>query len=296
MCDDAKLELWAKDRLSRRQFGALTGAAAVAACAPSDGTSDASASGGGNGMSESLPGREVRFATGSGTMDARFLPSSGGAAPAVIHWPDIAGIRQSHLEMAQRTAAEGYAVLIVNPYYRDASGVIWPDFAAFADGGWGRASEMREKLSSFAIKSDTRAIVEWLDAQEEVDSARGIGAEGYCMGGPFTVYSAHSMPDRIKAAASFHGGGLVREDDESPHKLLADTQASYLFAIAQDDDTEAPDAKGALRSSADAAGRPAVVEVFSGDHGWTVPDSPAYAKEAAERAHAAKLKLYRAAL
>jgi carboxymethylenebutenolidase len=116
------------------------------------------------------------------------------------------------------------------------------------------------------------------------------------MGGPFTVYTAHAVPPRIKAAASFHGGGLVREDDQSPHKLLAETQASYLFAIAQDDDAKAPQDKTVLRQSADAAGRPAMVDVYAGDHGWTVPDSPAYDRAAAERAYADGFALFSRAL
>ena len=296
MCDEKKLEKWAKETLSRREFGALAGTATVAACAP---TESATAQDGDDGMAtgiSGLPGRSVSFATGDGTMDARFFPAPDGPAPAVIHWPDIAGIRQSHLEMAQRTANAGYSVLIVNPYYRDESGVIWQDFAAFADGGWDRAREFRSKLTSFAIKSDTQAIVEWLDAQDAVDTTRGIGAEGYCMGGPFTVYSTHALPDRVKAAASFHGGGLVRDDDESPHRLLAETQAHYLFAIAKDDDADAPDDKVALKAAAEAAGRPAVTKVYDGDHGWTVPDSPVYAEAAAELAFADKLALYEAAL
>jgi carboxymethylenebutenolidase len=294
MCDERKLETWAKNTLSRREFGALAGVATLSACAPEEMTGTpiaASANGAPN-----LPGVEVSFATEAGTMDARFFAAPDGPAPAIIHWPDIAGIRRSHIEMAQRTANAGYSVLLVNPYYRDAKGIIWPDFASFADGGWGRAREMRAKLSSFAVKQDAQAIVDWLDSQGAVDTSRGIGAEGYCMGGPFTVYSAHGVPDRVKAAASFHGGGLVRDDAESPHRLFAETQASYLIAIAKDDDAEAPDDKGALREAADAAGLEAVIDVYAGDHGWTVTDSPAYAYEAAEKAFADKLALYASAL
>ncbi len=295
MCDERKLELWAKDALSRRQFGAVAGAAALTACAPEDMV--ASSAGTDADMADGMAGRMVSFATQDGTMDARFFAATGGAAaPAVIHWPDIAGIRASHIDMAQRTANDGYAVLLVNPYYRDAQGVIWPDFASFADGGWDRARAMRGKLSSDAIGRDTAAIVAWLDQQAEVDSDRGVGAEGYCMGGPFTVYSAHSVPGRVKAAARFHGGGLVRDDDNSPHRLLAATQAHYLFAIAKDDDAEAPDDKVALRQASDAADVSAAVDVYDGDHGWTVPDSPSYAEPAAERAYADKIALYAKAL
>ena len=292
MCDQAKLQNWAKDALSRRQFGALAGAAALTACSQSDQAGLPEQQAG----ARTQLGDSVSFDTADGTMDARFFAGPDGPAPAIIHWPDIAGIRRSHLEMAQRTADAGFAVLLVNPYYRDAKGEIWPDFASFADGGWDRARAMRANLSSFAIKRDTQAIVAWLDGQASVDANRGIGAEGYCMGGPFTVYSAHAVPDRVKAAASFHGGGLVRDDGESPHRLLTDTTAQYLIAIAKDDDASAPNDKVALRKAADDSNAILMVEVYDGDHGWTVPDSPAYAKEAAERAFAEKIKLYQGAL
>lgn len=290
MCDQDQVKRWAKGQLSRREFGMVTGAAALTACA-----SDAPGANG-QGTAPGLIETPVTFETADGTMDAIFIHPEEGEHPAVIHWPDIAGIRPSHINMARRTADQGYAVLLVNPYYRDVSGQVWESFAEFADGGWDTASGYRESLSSFAIRSDTQAIVEWLDLQPFVDAERGIGAEGYCMGGPFTVYSAAEVPARVTAAASFHGGGLVREDDESPHKLMATTEANFLFAIAQDDDAKAPADKSALRDAADAAGKAAVVDVYAGDHGWTVPDSPAYAEEEAERAFAEKIKLYERAL
>ena len=117
------------------------------------------------------------------------------------------------------------------------------------------------------------------------------------MGGPFTFWSAAAVPDRIKAVASFHGGGLVREGDPaSPHLTFDDTQARYLVAIARDDDAKAPESKQILRNAAAAAGRPAEIEVYDADHGWTVPDSPAYDEPEAERAYRELLQLYNAVL
>ena len=293
MCDKATVERWAKGQLSRREFGALTGAAALTACSGGEAAAGAETGSAAPDVIES----NVSFETEDGTMDAVLFHPAEGAYPAVIHWPDIAGIRQSHRNMAARTAAAGYAVLLVNPYYRDAVGEIWTDFADFVgNGGWDIAKGFRANLSSFAIRRDTQAIVSWLDGQPSVDTERGIGAEGYCMGGPFTVYSASEVPSRVKAAASFHGGGLVRDDAESPHKLMAGSDASFLYAIAQDDDAKAPDDKTALAAAPVAEGRTAVVDVYAGDHGWTVPDAPAFAKEEADRAFAAKIELYEGAL
>ncbi len=293
MCDEAKLKVWARDAISRRQFGVLAGAATIAACAP-----DAASGDGEIAPSMSMFSDAVSIITEDGTMDGFLLyPEEGEQYPAIIHWPDIGGVRQSHIEIAMRLASEGYAVLVVNPYYRDVAGEQFKDFAAFIEAdGFQKVKPWRDKLSSFAVKRDATAIVEWLDGQEQVDSARGIGTTGYCMGGPFTVYTAHAVPDRVKAAASFHGGGLVRDDDESPHKLLEETDATYLIAIAQDDHAQSPRDKLLFAKAAGRAGRPAKIDVYEGDHGWTVPDSPAFADAAAERAYADMITLFEGAL
>ena len=294
MCDEKTLEAWAKEALSRRHFGALTGVAAIAACAPTEATSSNPNASASAGLVESA----VTFKTADGTMDALFVHPDNGSHPAVIFWPDIASIRESKRTMARRLAGEGYAVLVMNPYYRDVSGEQFADFAAFAGaGGFQKVRPWRGKLNADTIGSDAKAAVAWLDAQDAVDTTKGIGSQGYCMGGPFTVWSAAAVPTRIKAAASFHGGGLVREDyDKSPHKLLAATQASFLIAVAKNDDEKAPDDKVAFGAAAKAAGRPAMIEVYDGNHGWTVPDSPVYAEAAAEKAYADLLSLYKAGL
>lgn len=298
MCDEEKITRWAREGLTRREFGVLGATAAVAACAP------------GNGMAQdqvetvSSPGfpawteQAVSFVTDDGTMDGWLVSPTSGPAPAVIIWPDIAGLRKSKKAMARRLADRGYTALVVNQYYRDTPAPIWKDFADFAgNGGWGRAREMRGKLDADAIMRDANATVAFLDSRTEVDSERGIGTQGYCMGGPFTMWSAAAVPSRVKAAASFHGGGLVREGNPiSPHRLFGQMDASLLIAIAQDDDAEAPEEKDTLREAAAAAGRDATVEVFAGDHGWCVPDSPAYAEAEAERAWAELLNLYERAL
>ncbi|MGB3472257.1 MAG: dienelactone hydrolase family protein [Erythrobacter sp.] len=294
MCEEAKLKQWARETISRRQFAALSGAAAITACAPEPASSESKASTASLDLTETA----VTFDTADGTMDAFFVHPAEGKHAAVIFWPDIGSVRESKRNMARRLAGEGYAVLVLNPYYRDVAGEQFADFAAFiADEGFSKVSPWRAKLDADSIGRDATAAVAWLDEQSAVDTSKGIGTQGYCMGGPFTVWSAAAVPERIKAAASFHGGGLVREDyDKSPHKVLSASQAAYLIAVAQDDDAAAPEAKTAFAAAAEAAGRPATVEVYAGDHGWTVPDSPAYAKPAAEKAYADLLALYSEAL
>lgn len=292
MCDESKLADWAKQTISRRQFGALTGAAALAACAAgeSDGSEQAAIPG--------LTERGITFATPDGTLDGFFVRPEKGSHAAVILWPDIASIREAKRMIARKLASTGHAVLVVNPYYRDIVGEQFDDFAAFiSDGGFERVGPWRDKLTPEAIMRDAAAAVDWLDRQEGVDTAKGIGTQGYCMGGPFTVWSAAAVPARIKAAASFHGGGLVRDDiPMSPHKVLGKVDASLLIAVAQDDDAEAPSDKVTFADAAKAAGVTAKVEVFAGDHGWMVADSPAYNADAAAKGEADLLTLYGAAL
>jgi carboxymethylenebutenolidase len=290
MCDESKLEEWARSTISRRQFGALTGAAALTACAGAEGVAGTPLAG--------IKERGVSFATADGTMDGILVQPAAGDHPAVILWPDIAGLREAKRNIARKLAAEGYAVLVVNPYYRDVAGEQFADFAGFITaGGFQKVGPWRGKLNAEAIMRDATAMVAWLDRQQGVDTKRGIGTQGYCMGGPFTVWSAAAAPARIKAAASFHGGGLVRPDAPmSPHKLLPQVDAALLIAVAQDDDAKAPADKTTFAEAAKAAGVEAKVEVYAGDHGWMVPDSPAYNVAAATKGEADLLALYKAAL
>ena len=288
MCDERQVAQWARRTINRRTFGVGAMAGAAAACTSVEtGASEQAANG--------VQHRMVTFATADGTMDGEFFHPASGSHPGVILWPDIAGIRPAKRKMAERLAMAGYAVLLANPYYRDVAGQQFEDFADFAgNGGWGKVTPWRSKFDARTISTDARACAGWLMKQAEVDSDRGIGTQGYCMTGSFAVV-APSADDHIHAGASFHGGGLVRDGEGSPHRLLR-ADAHYLIAISQDDDAKAPADKTALRSAADAAGTTAEVEVYPADHGWCVPDSPAYDEPQAERAWARLLALYREAL
>lgn len=291
MCDRdhlAEMELRGS-AVSRRQFGAIGAVGLGAALAP---WSVACAQGAG-GLTEN----DVSFAAPGGTMDAFFVHPAEGKHPAVIIWPDIAGLRDAFKVMGRRLASSGYSVLVVNPFYRSAPAPQFEDFEDFrSQNGFEKVGPWMQQNSHENVTETARAVVAWLDQQASVDTAKGIGNQGYCMGGPFTVRTAAAVPARVKAAASFHGGGLVGDDATAPINLLDDTQASYLLAIAQNDDERAPDEKDKLREAAAAAGRPAEIEVYQGDHGWTVPDSPVYNEAEAERAWTRLLALYERAL
>lgn len=292
MCDDLTPEEMRASRsagLNRREFAVLGASAALAGCASTV------AAEGGSAVTEKM----VSITTKDGVCDAFFVhPSAkagGRAHPGVIMWPDIAGLRDAKKIMARSLAAQGYAVLVVNPYYRSAPAPVMRSFSEYrTPEGQAKIAPMRAALTPDAIMRDGAAFVAFLDRQDAVDKKRGIGSSGYCMGGPFTVRTAAAVPSRVGAAASFHGAGLVTEDADSPHRLLAKTKAGYLFAIARNDDAKQPGQKTKLREAADAAGRPAEVEVYAADHGWCVPDSPAYDPTEADRAWQAMLKLFAA--
>lgn len=287
MCDEftalAEDTNLARRGFNRRQFAVLGASAALAGCS---GTVRAE---GGSEVSEKM----ISITTADGVCDAFFVHPARGAHPGIVMWPDIAGLREAFKIMARGLAAEGYAVLVVNEYYRSSPAPVMQSFSEYrTPEGQAKIQPMRELLTPEAITRDAKAFVAFLDGQDEVDKARGIGSNGYCMGGPFTVRAAAAVPSRVKAAASLHGAGMVTDAPDSPHRLLGQTRASFLFAIARNDDARQPEQKTELRKAADAAHRPAEIEVYPADHGWCVPDSPAYDPNAADKAWQRMLALF----
>jgi len=288
MCDEftesAEDQALGRKGLTRREFAAISAAAALAACAKPSNAS---------GRDAALKEAMVDVTTADGRADAFFVHPTSGSYPGVIIWPDIAGLREVKKQMARRLASSGYAVLLVNQYYRSAKAPVMTDFAEFrTPEGRAKVMGMVPLLTEDAVARDGASFATWLDAQPAVDKQRGIGTQGYCMGGPFTIRTAAAANQRVKAAASFHGGGLVTDSPDSPHRLLGATQASYLIAVARNDDEKTPGAKEAFRTAATAAGRPAEIEVYPADLGWCVPDSPAYDQAQADRAWDRLLALY----
>lgn len=304
MCDEvtqAEAADWlARGMLKRREFAAIGASAAilttVPGCHAAETPAPAAASGGiaPQAPKRKVASRQVTIRTPDGTADGFFVYPQGAAKhPAVIMWPDIAGLRDAYRTMGTRLAGEGYAVLVVNQYYRDAPSPVLRDFAEWrTDAGQAKLRPMIAGITPAGTISDARAFVAWLDTQPEVDTKRRIGSAGYCMGGPFTVRTAQANPARVGAACSFHGAGLVGDAADSPVKVLGATQAAYLFAIAANDDARQPEAKGALAAAARAAGRPAEVEVYPAQHGWCTIDAPVYDRTAAEKAWGRMLATY----
>lgn len=242
--------------------------------------------------------KPVTVTTPDGEADCYFVHPASGSHAAVIFWPDIFGVRESSRVMATRLAESGYAVLVVNPYYRTLKGEFLPAGTTLIDTEMFQsvlpdAYKLAGTLSPETCVRDGRAFVEFLDAQPVVDSKRKIGVMGYCMTGSYTFRLAAAIPDRIGAGASFHGGGLVTDNPASPHLLIPQIKGGMLVAIAEDDDQKEPEAKNVLRKAFADAGVKAEVEVYEGArHGWCPPDMFMYDPELAERAWQQMLKLY----
>lgn len=294
MCDDVTerdTQAWlqAKADMTRREFSAAAGGTVltlpvalslpIVLSAPANAVETVEA--------------EVTVTTPDGEADAFFVHPAEGKAPGFLMWPDIMGLRPAFKDMARRLAQSGNAVLVVNPYYRTAKGRVLEEGESFAD------PDVRQKLISLArslsietTDTDTKAFGDFLDASGKVDGAAPMGVCGYCMGGPMAFRSAVARPERFQRVASFHGGGLVTEAETSPHKLVGQTKADYLVAIAENDDEKDPEAKGALIAAFADAGLKAEVEVYEGTlHGWCPPDSRVYNEAAAEKAWSRLLAL-----
>ena len=291
MCDDGSfddmVEYQVRSRaLSRRHIAALTlGVGALSVLSPLVAAAEVTES-------------EVGIKTPDGNADAYFVHPARGTHPAVLVWPDIFGLRPAFRQMGRRLAESGYAVLVVNPFYRTQKAPTAPANPDFQDPATRNAlMALRSSLSAATGATDARAFVTWLDAQPAVDKGRRMGTTGYCMGGPLTMYTAAERPDRIGAGASFHGGGLVTDKSDSPHLLVPKMKAQYLIAIAANDDQRDPQAKDTLRKAFVDAGLPAEIEAYADTkHGWCPPDAAVYDHDQAEKAWARLLALLGRAL
>jgi len=237
--------------------------------------------------------QDVTITTPDGNCDAYFVTPTQGAHAAVLVWPDIFGLRPAFRQMAKRLAESGYSVLVVNPFYRSMKSPTAPQGASTPIQ---EVVPLARSLSAKTHQSDAAALVAWLDTQPQVDTKKKIGTIGYCMGGPIVMRTAATVPDRIGAGCSFHGGGLVTKEPESPHLLIPTMKASFLIAVAENDDQRDPESKKVLKESFEEAKLSAEIEVYPAAHGWCPPDTRVYNKDQSERAWARMLALFEKSL
>ena len=279
--DDDKLEYEAKGLVTRLQFGVLVGAG-VAMMLPRVVNA------------VTVTEADVTVTTPDGACDAYFVHPSSGTAPGVLVWPDIFGLRPSFRQMGKRLAESGFSVLVVNPFSRTKK-------APTADNGAATPIQslmpLARTLSEATHMTDAKAFIAWLDQQPSVAKNKKVGTQGYCMGGPIAFRTSAAVPDRVGAVASFHGGGLVTDQPNSPHLQASKTKAQFLVAVAANDDQRAPTEKDMLKETFAKANLPAEIEVYTGAaHGWCPPDSGVYNEPQAEKAWSRLLALYGKAL
>jgi carboxymethylenebutenolidase len=275
--------------LSRRDFVALSLAGLAAAAGSASGTE--------------LPVIEtdVDVKTPDGTCDAVFIHPAQGSHPGVLLWHDSPGLRPVIRDLGKRIAAQGYSALVPNLFYRAARAPVFDASFDYANNPADR-EKYRRTVASFlapgAAERDAVAYVTFLDEQRQVEKKRKIGTHGYCLGGAYTLRTAAVLPDRVGAAASFHGGFLVTDKPNGPHLLAPKIKARLYFAIASDDDKREPEVKNKLKEAFAAANVRAEIEVYPNAlHGWCVPDSTTADNKAdAERAWGKLVALYKLAL
>ncbi|HEY2356873.1 MAG TPA: dienelactone hydrolase family protein [Phenylobacterium sp.] len=245
----------------------------------------------------SVEEKDVDIKTADGTADAAlFYPKGKGKWPAVLIWTDIGGLRPVFRDMGRRLAAQGYVVLVPNPFYRKGRAPAVTEGLDFSK------PDDRPKFMALAgsisapeaVDKDAPTFIAFLDAQPQTDKKKGAGVQGYCMGGPLVYRSAAAVPGRIRGAATFHGGGLVTKTDTSPHLLIPKMKAEVYSAVAANDDERSPTDKDVLKKAFADAGKTAGVEVYTGcNHGWCVKGSAVYNEAGAERAWAKLTDLYK---
>jgi carboxymethylenebutenolidase len=277
--DDVK-EYEARGLVTRREFGILLGAGMVTFF-PQAANAVA--------VTES----DVNITTPDGTADCYFVHPASGTGAGVLFWPDAFGLRPALRQMGKRLAESGYAVLVVNPFYRVKKA---PTAAQGAQTPIPEVLPLIKQLNETTHMADAKAFIGWLDKQPSVAKNRKIGTQGYCMGGPISFRTAAAVPDRVGAVASFHGGGLVIDGPNSPHLQASKTKAQFLVAIAENDDQKAPNEKNVLKETFAKANLPAEIEVYPAAHGWCPPDTKIYNQEQSEKAWTRLLALYGKAL
>ncbi|KUN18374.1 dienelactone hydrolase [Streptomyces antibioticus] len=246
-------------------------------------------------------GTLVDIPTADGIADAYLArPDDEQAHAGVLMYQDAFGVRPHLTAMADRLATAGYTVLVPNVFYRHGRipVVELPEFIDMAARPdiVGKVVPLMQALTPELSRRDAGAYLEWF-AQSSLAADGPVGITGYCMGARLALHAAGTHPDRIAAAAGFHGGDLASEAPDSPH-LLADRITAELYFAHADEDLSMPEEQirrlEKALTDADVTHR---CEVYAGaHHGYTQSDTAAYNPAAAERHWSELLALFGRAL
>ena len=231
--------------------------------------------------------QDVALTTADGVADAvLFTPDAKRALPGVLHIPDIRSIRETHRAMARRLAAEGYTVLMPNPFYSTSKApVMAPEIKHGSPEFGKRMRELIAPLTPEGLERDLCVFLDYLTSRSSTAIGK-VGTVGYCIGGGIALRAAAVHPDRVGAVASFHGGGLYKPGDPaSPHLVLSRVKARLYFGHAVEDRSMTAEDIAGFEKALEQWGGEYTSEVYEGaHHGWTVRDNPAYNEPQAERA------------
>lgn len=227
----------------------------------------------------------IEIRTADGTADGYVhRPSGAGEGPGVLVLTDIGGLRPATLGFSEQLAAQGYVVLTPNVFYRTSK----PPMFTFAP-NWAeertqkRFAELAGPITPDAIERDAKSYLDFLAALPGVRGSK-LGVVGFCFTGGFAVRVAALHPDRVAAAASFHGGNLYSDSPKSPHHVISKIKARLYFGHAKNDRSMSQEAIDKLDQTLAAWGGKYESEVYDAAHGWTMPGSPVHNEQQAERA------------
>lgn len=249
-------------------------------------------------MTPSPVEKAIEISTSEGTADGfLYRPAREGQWPGAIYLVDAGGIRPSQRQMAKRLSAKGYVVLLPNVFYRSGKSPVFDFPMKIGDERtMQRFVELTTPLTPDAMERDGSAYLDFLAEQNWV-STGGMGVVGYCFTGAMALRTAAARPDKIAAAASFHGGRLFTEAADSPHTVLPRVRARLYFGHAVEDKSMPRTAIEKLDRALESWGGMYASEIYEGAyHSWTVLDSPVYNPQQAERAFEKLVELFEGAL
>jgi carboxymethylenebutenolidase len=245
-----------------------------------------------------MPEQDIEITMRDGTSDSVLCrPEGDGNHPGVLYLTDIGGIRDANRESAARLAKQGYIVLMPNIFYRTGRAPLQPYLRTLDDEGRKkRMAELSSPLPPEAMERDTSTYIDFLASQQGT-TAGMIGVVGYCFSGKMAMFAAAARPDKVAAAASFHGGGLYTDSPASPHLVMPRIKARLYFGHAVKDRSMPQEAIAQFEEALKRWGGRYESETYEGAlHSWTSADSPVYNQPQAERAFEKLLQLLQGSL